>query len=100
MWAGTFRCGLFPQLPPPHPSTKLVNMKPSAIRRIMFAVLPLAASLAALFVIAPPPPPAQAAQAASLEDRRKALNDLFAQYWNAAMEHSPEWASELGDKRF
>ncbi len=39
-------------------------------------------------------------QAASVEDRRKALNALFAQYWDALMEHNPEWASELGDKRF
>ena len=88
------------QHPSPRPSTKLVNMKPSVIRRILFASMPLAVSLAALFAIAPPAAHAQAAQSASLEDRRKALNDLFSQYWNAVMEHSPEWASELGDKRF
>lgn len=37
---------------------------------------------------------------ASLEDRRKALNDLFKQYWEANLETSPEFASSIGDKRF
>ncbi len=37
---------------------------------------------------------------ASLEDRRKALNDLFQQYWDARLENSPEFASAIGDKRF
>ena len=40
------------------------------------------------------------AQAASLEANRKALNDLFDEYWQAVMERSPEYASELGDKRY
>ncbi len=39
-------------------------------------------------------------QATSLEDRRKALNAVFQQYWDDAMEHSPEYASQLGDVRF
>jgi uncharacterized protein (DUF885 family) len=37
---------------------------------------------------------------ASVEDRRKALNDLFKEYWDAGLEHSPEFASTIGDKRF
>jgi len=37
---------------------------------------------------------------ASLEDRRKAMNDLFKQYWDANLENSPEFASIIGDKRF
>jgi uncharacterized protein (DUF885 family) len=71
-------------------------MKLSAIRRVFFAALPLAAAL----VIIPPAAHAQAGQPAPLEDRRKALNDLFAQYWDATMKLSPEEASSLGDKRY
>ena len=37
---------------------------------------------------------------ASLEDRRVALNGLFHEYWDAYLEHSPEFASTIGDKRF
>jgi len=37
---------------------------------------------------------------ASLEDRRKALNDIFHEYWEATLQHSPEFASTLGDKRY
>ncbi len=48
---------------------------------------------------------AQAAAAAAqspapLADRRKGLNDLFSQYWDAFLAHSPEFASEIGDTRF
>jgi uncharacterized protein (DUF885 family) len=35
-----------------------------------------------------------------LEDRRKALNALFDEYWQAVLEHDPEFASELGDNRY
>jgi uncharacterized protein (DUF885 family) len=40
------------------------------------------------------------APAASVEDRRKALNDLIKDYWNANLKHSPEMASRIGDKRY
>jgi uncharacterized protein (DUF885 family) len=43
---------------------------------------------------------AQTAAPAPVEDRRKALNALFQQYWDDNLEHSPEFASILGDKRF
>ena len=36
----------------------------------------------------------------SLEDRRKALNDLFHEYWEAYLERNPEFASTIGDTRF
>lgn len=36
----------------------------------------------------------------SLEYRRKALNDLFHDYWQAYLERNPEFASSIGDKRF
>ncbi len=45
-------------------------------------------------------PPAAAPQPASVEANRKALNDLFEEYWQATLEHSPEFASWLGDKRY
>lgn len=37
---------------------------------------------------------------ASLEDRRKALNDLIHEYWEDRLKHSPEFASVIGDKRY
>ncbi|MGA7340293.1 MAG: DUF885 domain-containing protein [Terracidiphilus sp.] len=37
---------------------------------------------------------------ASVDDRRKALNDLFHEYWEAVLERSPELASSLGDLRY
>ncbi|KAA6464927.1 DUF885 domain-containing protein [Acidobacteria bacterium AB60] len=35
-----------------------------------------------------------------VEDRRKALNALFDQYWQAFLEAHPEFASSIGDKRY
>jgi uncharacterized protein (DUF885 family) len=37
---------------------------------------------------------------ASLEDRRKALNDLFHDYWEDRLKHDPEFASTIGDLRY
>jgi uncharacterized protein (DUF885 family) len=37
---------------------------------------------------------------ASLDDRRKALNDLFHEYWEAYLAHNPEFASTIGDTRY
>jgi uncharacterized protein (DUF885 family) len=59
-----------------------------------FLLLAFASALAAQA------PPAAAPQAASIEVNRKALNDLFEEYWQAVLEHSPEFASMLGDKRY
>jgi uncharacterized protein (DUF885 family) len=36
----------------------------------------------------------------SVEDNRRALNQLFQDYWEDNLVHSPEFASTLGDKRF
>jgi uncharacterized protein (DUF885 family) len=43
---------------------------------------------------------AQAPSIPPVADRRAALNDLFKEYWDAYLQHSPEFASEIGDKRF
>jgi uncharacterized protein (DUF885 family) len=43
---------------------------------------------------------AATAPAASLDDRRKALNDLFHDVWEDNLKHDPEFASTLGDKRY
>jgi uncharacterized protein (DUF885 family) len=45
-------------------------------------------------------PAAKPAAPQSLDDRRKALNDLFAEIWEDHLSHSPEFASSIGDKRF
>jgi uncharacterized protein (DUF885 family) len=40
------------------------------------------------------------AQAVTIEDRRAALNAVFHDYWEDEMEHNPEYASSIGDKRY
>jgi len=40
------------------------------------------------------------AKAVTLEDRRKALNDVFKDYWEDVLQHNPEFASSIGDTRF
>jgi uncharacterized protein (DUF885 family) len=46
--------------------------------------------------------PVGAAQAgaATVEDRRKALEGLFDEYWQAYLKRSPEFASSIGDGRY
>lgn len=36
----------------------------------------------------------------TVADRRKALNAIFADYWEVRLRHSPEMASTLGDQRY
>ena len=44
--------------------------------------------------------PLAASASAPVEDRRKALNSLFQDYWEDRLKHDPEFASSLGDKRY
>ena len=44
--------------------------------------------------------PSAPVQAASVEDRRKALNALFHDYWEAYLKNNPEFASTIGDTRY
>ena len=64
----------------------------------------LAAAALLLFVLAPSlraqTLPAASKPAASVEERRKALNAIFQDYWEDRLEHDPELASSIGDKRY
>jgi uncharacterized protein (DUF885 family) len=66
--------------------------------------LPLLAVFALLlvtpYVLRAQAAPAPAAPAGSVEGNRKALNALFAEYWEDKLKHDPEFASSLGDKRY
>ena len=63
----------------------------SAAALLLFAVAP--AIHAQKLSLAPAPP-------ATVEENRKALNSLFAEYWQASLERNPEFASALGDTRY
>ncbi len=67
--------------------------------RIHFISRPGAAAVLLLTTLLPVPH-ARAAEVAPVEERRKALSALFQQYWDAVLEHDPEFASTIGDKRF
>ena len=56
----------------------------------------------AFFLLASMMPPAfsQKEPASPVEDRRKALDALFQQYWEERLQRQPEFASTLGDKRW
>ncbi len=47
-----------------------------------------------------PAPPAQAAATASAEERSRALNTLFDDYWQYTLKASPETATVYGDTRY
>ena len=58
----------------------------------------LPAIVAAALLLAPCARPQNANP--PVEDRRKALNALFQQYWDETLERYPEFASTIGDKRW
>ena len=71
----------------------------------MKKLLLLVAACAATFFPAHPTLKAQQLPGVSsvpvtLEDRRKALNDIFQEYWEDRLKHDPEFASTIGDKRY
>jgi uncharacterized protein (DUF885 family) len=61
----------------------------------------LVATIVAFLVVAPAArPQALSAAPTSVEGNRKALNQIFEDYWQDNLAHSPEFASTLGDKRY
>jgi uncharacterized protein (DUF885 family) len=61
--------------------------------------LPLLAVSALLLLLTPATSRPQA-PAAAVEGNRKALNQIFEDYWQDNLAHSPEFVSTLGDKRY
>jgi uncharacterized protein (DUF885 family) len=57
-------------------------------------------SLAAALLLVIPAARPQTATLAPVEDRRKAMNAVFHDSWEDNLEHAPEFASILGDKRW
>ena len=72
----------------------------SSIPRLPIVVLFAFALLPASHAIDAQAPASAAAGAASVEGNRKALNQIFKDYWEDNLAHSPELASSLGDKRW
>jgi uncharacterized protein (DUF885 family) len=67
------------------------------LKRFLFPAL---TTFALLVLAYQPHLRAQASPIAPVEERRKALNDLFHEYWDANLQHEPEFASTIGDKRY
>jgi uncharacterized protein (DUF885 family) len=70
----------------------------AALKRIFPALL--AALLLPPAIHAQASIPQAASANASVDDRRKALNSLFHDYWEENLKRSPEFASTIGDKRY
>ena len=84
-----------------HPALKDLNplRKNKQIAAVALVVLLLASAFglrAQKLSATPGAPPAPV----SLEDRRKALNDVFHEYWEDYLKHNPEFASSIGDLRY
>ena len=65
----------------------------SALAFLLLAVAPSARAQKLTANAAPAAP-------VTVEERRKALNALFHDYWEDQLEHAPEFASTIGDKRW
>jgi uncharacterized protein (DUF885 family) len=68
--------------------------------RILVAALAVQLAAPLVSLAAQSPQQAAAPTPASLDDRRKALNDLFHDYWEDFLKHNPEFASSIGDLRY
>jgi len=71
------------------------------LKKHSFVLLLACAAVASALPVSAQSPLGGAANApVTLEDRRKALDALFKEYWDANLKTSPEFASAIGDKRF
>jgi uncharacterized protein (DUF885 family) len=72
------------------------------LRKFAIPALAVSAFLSLPFVPAlrAQTPTAAQAAATAAQENRKALNGLFQDYWEDNLKHSPEFASQLGDKRY
>jgi uncharacterized protein (DUF885 family) len=69
-------------------------------KNTLFILAASAALLASLPAVRAQAPAGQPSALASLDDRRKALNDLFHDYWEDQLKINPEFASTIGDLRY
>jgi uncharacterized protein (DUF885 family) len=76
------------------------NTLPSTVCRSLFALLLASPYTANLHAQALKIDPRAATAPQSLEDRRKALNQVFDDSWQDNLRHQPEFASSIGDKRY
>jgi uncharacterized protein (DUF885 family) len=60
----------------------------------------LISAVFAFILFAPALRPQPPATASSIEANRKALNTIFSDYWEDRLKNDPEFASQLGDKRY
>jgi uncharacterized protein (DUF885 family) len=67
------------------------------LKRLVFAVL---AALLLISAIHAQAPASKLSSVGSVEDRRKALNSAFRDFWEESLKRSPEFASTIGDKRW
>jgi uncharacterized protein (DUF885 family) len=74
------------------PPLRLIPLPALAVA-LLLLLFPLAAPAQKL-TLAPP------SANTPVADRRAAMNALFKQYWDASLEHTPEFASMIGDKRW
>lgn len=72
------------------------NARPAVLASAFFLLVPFPALRAQTLPLAQ----TNAAAPTSLEDRRKALSQVFHDFWEDTLRHNPEFASTLGDKRY
>jgi uncharacterized protein (DUF885 family) len=70
------------------------------IFRLPLYAVPALLLVSALHTLPAQIPAAVPTAAAQVEGNRKALNQIFHDYWEDKLKHDPEFASTLGDKRY
>jgi uncharacterized protein (DUF885 family) len=71
------------------------------LRKLRFPALALSVLLLSTSLLAQTPAaPAASPAPNSIEANRRALNQIFNDYWEDTLKHDPEFASMIGDKRY